>query len=507
MRYLAWPVTLALAVTIILLAIGLRWMAVEGSPGSTLSMALALLFPIGLAVVAWSALPPDRSNRAAGLATLALALALIGSLALGFGFHFGGAAFVSETEELRNLSRFFSLVRGEGSAGWGFVGLEGFFLGGDAATSAALQLFISQLPLIMATVLIAILGMPRRTPLVAIVLTGLFISAITFPLAGHWVSGGGWLAQLGGTLSLGHGVVDFAGTGLIFIVGGATVLAAAFVFGREEPPASETVADKKDFRPSAMPETQFPTLAGLGALLAAVGWIGLGLANPLYAEVSDVLDWPQIALNGLAGLAGGTLTAQLYSWFTSGRFDPLMGPRGALAGLVAVGAGAPFYPTWAALFIGAIAGLLLPLAVHIIDRFLRLDDITAAIASYLLPGIWGLLAVGIFANGRWGQGWNRTAGLPGQGVSGLLVAPGLQADRGQIAAQIWGVIALFALAFLLPWGIFKLAAWLSGLRRSTKTDTRRRESAAANPGSPSAAGDSRGTGSELEQIADADEGC
>ncbi|MGD9100805.1 MAG: hypothetical protein PVF45_10025, partial [Anaerolineae bacterium] len=213
--------------------------------------------------------------------------------------------------------------------------------------------------------------------------------------------------------------------------------------------------------PPSMPLAQSPLLAGMGALLAATGWIALGPVNPLHAQIGAVINWPLVALNGLAGLAGGALTAQLYSWLAGGRFDPLMGARGALAGLVALSAGAPFVPTWAALLTGAIAGLLLPLAIYTFDHALRLDNTPVAITAYGLSGFWGLLAVALFADGRWGQGWNGVSGPNGQGISGLLLAP--QADGGQLGAQVWGGLALFVLGFLLPWGLFKLLAGLSKL--------------------------------------------
>jgi Amt family ammonium transporter len=482
MGRIIWPVILALAATIILLGIGLRWAVEFTSIEARLSLALAFLFPIGLTLLAWSALPPDRSDSAAGLATLALALAVIGYFAVGFAFHFGGMAFINNDAELQGLARFFSLVRGNGSNGWGFVGLEGFFLGGDAATPTALRLLVSQLPLVTATVLIVTLGFPRKAPLGALALTGLIVAAVTYPLAGHWISGGGWLAGLGNTLALGHGTIDFTGTASIFLLGGATVLAAALVFGRRRSPRDETAPDS----PWRMPPAQFPILAGLGVLMAITGWLALGLVNPLYANTRDALNWYLIAVNGLAGMAGGAFTAQLYSWFTEGHFDPLMGARGALAGLIAVGAGAPFYPTWAALAIGAVAGLLVPLAIFVVERLLDLDDVTAAIATYLLPAFWGLLAIGVFADGRWGKDWNGAAGIPEQGVSGLIVARGMQPDGGQLAAQIWGAIALFVLGFVLPWGLFKLVAWIPRPRiprrsRALQTENGAAGYAATNP--------------------------
>jgi Amt family ammonium transporter len=500
MRRAIWPVILALVAAMLLLGIGVSWATETDAKGSTLALAMAFLFPIGLALVAWSALPPDRSDSAAGLATLAIALALIGYLATGFGFHFGGAAFVSDIEQLQSLSRFFSLVRGEDSAGWGFVGLEGFFLSGDAATPTALHLFIAQLPLVTAAVLIVMLGSPRKMPLLAVVLTGLIVAAVTFPVAGHWISGGGWLASLGRTLAFGHGAVDFGGAGSVFVLSAATVLAATLVFGRRGSTPGESEPSFK----AAMPPAQFPLLAGLGAVLAFVGWIGITLANPILAEASDVLNWSVIALNGLTGLAGGTLTAQLYSWFASGRFDPLMGPRGALAGLVAVSIGAPFYPTWAALAAGGIAGLLLPLAVYIVEKTLRLDDATAAIGGYLLPGLWGLLAVALLADGRWGQGWNQANGVAEQGVSGLIVAPGLQPDTGQLAAQIWGAVALFALGFLLPWGIYKLIAWTFRLRLPGKKRTHHRDLAVIGTLNPS--GKNQSPSGSLDGVVNTDDG-
>jgi Amt family ammonium transporter len=449
-----WPVVLALlAALILLLYVSLAWVEEAGSANALLTLALALLFPTGLTLLAWSAWPAERADKVATLAPLALVLALVGYLAVGFGLHFGGVAFVSDDEGLAELARFFSLARGDEGANWGFFGLEGFFLSGDTATRAALQLFVSQLPLVMSVVLIVMLALPRRTPPLAQLLAGLVASAVTYPLAGHWVSGGGWLAHLGQTLNLGHGLVDYLGAGAVFVCSGATALAAALVFGsRQEQPA-----------PDGLPPARFPLLAGLGALLAAVGWIALGPLNPLYAQTGEMFNWPLVALNGLAGLAGGALTAQLYSWAATGRFDPLLGARGALAGLAALSAGAPFVPTWAALLVGAVAGLLLPLAVYSANRWLRLDDVSVAIATYGLSGLWGLLAVGLLADGRWGQGWNGVAGLPEQGVSGLLVASGLQADAGQLGAQFWGGLALFAWGFLLPWGLFKLLAWFSGL--------------------------------------------
>jgi Amt family ammonium transporter len=473
MSRIRWPVILALVATVVLLRIGLVWADRVDTPGSVLNLAIAFLFPIGLTIVAWSALPPDQSDTATGLATLALGLGLIGYIALGFGIQFGGAAFISDHAELQNLSQLFSAVRGDEGARWGMFGLHGFFLSGGASTPMALRLFTSQLPLVAAVVLIVMLGVPRETPIAAVLFSGLFVAAITYPLAGHWVVGGGWLANLGSTLNLGHGVIDFAGSGTVFVLGGATVLGAAILFGQRQSGGAGRSANET----TSMPPARYPVFVGLGALLAVAGWLAVGLASPLYAERGAALNWPLILLNGLAGSAAGTVTAQLYGLFTTGRFDPLMGPRGALAGLAAISAGAPFVPVWAALVIGAIAGLLLPLAVFVVERVVHLQDNTAAISSYLLPGFWGLLAVSLFASGRWGKGWNGFASASGQGVSGMIVAPGFVSDAGQLAAQFWGGVALFALGFFIPWGGFGLLVLISQVRHRTEKDNQETEPA------------------------------
>jgi Amt family ammonium transporter len=485
---------------LILLWISSSWAAETESIGSALAQAVAFLFPIGLSLIAWSALPDDRSAEVAALATLGFSLAIIGYYVVGFGFHFGGAAFVSNDPGLRGLSRFFSLVRGSDSANWGIVGLEGFLLSGDAVTQSAIRLFLSQLPLLAASGLIVMIGLPRRMSLLAQLMTGMLISAITIPLASHWISGGGWLARLGNTLNLGHGLVDFNGAGTIFVTSGATILAAALVFGRHSRGSGDTVSNQA----TVMPPARFPLLAAVGALLAAVGWIALGLSNPLYAEAIDALSWPLIVVNGLMGLAGGSITAQLYSAFTTGRFDPLMGPRGALAGLVAASVGAPFMPTWAALIIGAVAGLLLPLTVYVIDRLLQLEDATAAIAGYCLPGAWGLLAVALFADGRWGQGWNGFNGPAEQGVSGLIVAPGLHVDTGQLGAQAWGAAALFALGFFVPWGLMKILAGLASWRPLRKDRTNQSQQATASILSP--ASERQSASSRFDRVVNMDDG-
>jgi Amt family ammonium transporter len=481
MSRVRWPALLALLAAGVLLWVTHRWLSQDGSVGSILALAMAFFFPTALLLIAWSALPAER---AAGLGSLALSLAVVGYLVCGFGLHFGGVAAISRLPGLQPLSRYFSLVSGSDSGHWGIAGLTGFFLSGDTATPAVIELFLAQLPLIASGVLIVMLALPRGTPALARLVVGLVAATLTFPLAGNWVTGGGWLANLGHTLSMGQGLVDFGGLGSLVLVGGASALSASLLFGRRSRPSGHSKG--RSVLSSGLPAAHNPMLAATGALLAVTGWIALALANPLLADLGATLNWPSILLNGLAGLAAGTIPAQLFGWFTSGRFDPLMGPRGALAGLIAVSPAAPFIPLWAAVLVGGVAGLVLSFAIYVVEHLFRLEDTTAAIAGYGLPSLWGLLSVALFADGRWGQGWNGVAGPFGQGVTGLLPARGLQADPGQLSAQVWGSVVLLAWGFLLPWGALKLVTAVLSLQRPRRSAAPDGESGHSSPLTPTA---------------------
>jgi Amt family ammonium transporter len=134
--------------------------------------------------------------------------------------------------------------------------------------------------------------------------------------------------------------------------------------------------------------------------------------------------------------------------------EPLLAVRGWLAGWVIASALAPFAESWSALMLGALAGLVVPLAMYIVERVLRLDDATAAVSVYGLPGLLGALAVGILADGRSGAGWNGIGAkeyllVNGQGVTGLVAASGFASDSGQITAQLVGIGAIMAFALVV----------------------------------------------------------
>ena len=414
---------------------------------------LGYLLPIGFFLLAWGGMEPERARRAAIQGLVALALATVGYFATGFAFHLGGAAVFSDRPGLGALDSIWSPLDRVRGLGWGVIGLKGFFLGG-ADTPQALALFAAYLPMAATAVLLPMMALFGRARGGWVALLGLLTGALLFPLAACWVWGGGWLASMGQTLARGHGAVDHAGSGVVYLLGGMVAWGALTALGREPPQEG----------PAEMPPAHFPLLANLGVLLVVVGWLGWSLSGPLHADGAR-LDAGRIAVNGSLALAGATLTSLFYCWLALGRGDSLMVARGAAGGLVALSAGAPFLPPWAALVVGGVAGLLVPLGVYLVDRVLRLADATAAVATAALPGLWGLLEVAFFADGRWGQGWNGVGAevyrtVIGQGVSGFFVAPGFLGDGpGQMVAQVVAVVAIGLLGFAGGWLTMAAARW------------------------------------------------
>jgi Amt family ammonium transporter len=325
---------------------------------------LGYLLPIGFFLLAWGGMEPERARRAAIQGLVALALATVGYFATGFAFHLGGAAVFSDRPGLDTLDSIWSPLDRVRGLGWGVIGLKGFFLGG-ADTPQALALFAAYLPMAATAVLLPMMALFGRARGGWVALLGLLTGALLFPLAACWVWGGGWLASMGQTLARGHGAVDHAGSGVVYLLGGMMAWGALTALGREPPQEG----------PAEMPPAHFPLLANLGVLLVVVGWLGWSLSGPLHADGAR-LDAGRIAVNGSLALAGATLTSLFYCWLALGRGDSLMVARGAAGGLVALSAGAPFLPPWAALVVGGVAGLLVPLGVYLVDRLLRLADAT-----------------------------------------------------------------------------------------------------------------------------------
>jgi ammonium transporter, Amt family len=366
-------------------------------------------------------------------------LGMIGFFTVGFALMFGSVTVpaIGFTEPLGAM-----VGLGEG---WGLFGTSGFFLTGGAYDVSILGFFLFQVAFMDTTATIPTGSMAERWKFSSFVWWGLFCGAIFYPLYGAWVWGGGWLSQLGSTMGLGHGAVDFAGSGVVHAMGGMAALAGAIVLG---PRIGKFDANGK---PRAIPGHDMP-MAILGTLILLFGWFGFNAASTFAA--SD-LRFTVVAANTALAAGFGATTAMVVMWRKFGKPDPSMSANGMLAGLVAITAPCAFVQPWAAALIGTIAGVVVVYAVLIVEHRFKIDDPVGAVAVHGVNGIWGLLALGLFADGSYGEGWNGIAG----GVTGLFYG-----DAGQLIAQLVSIATVIVFGFGLSYLFFSIQHRVQGIR-------------------------------------------
>jgi Amt family ammonium transporter len=288
-------------------------------------------------------------------------------------------------------------------------------------------------------------AMAERWRFSAFLVYAVFMSAVLYPLYGNWVWGGGWLSSLGLTFGLGHGHVDFAGSSVVHMTGGVTALAGTIVLG---PRAGRF---RRDGTVSAMPGHNLP-LAVIGTLVLAFGWFGFNAGSTLSATDPRLAT---VAVNTMLASSAGAFTALLYVWHFHRKPDIGMVCNGLLGGLVAITAPCAFVSPAAAVLIGVIAGGLVAWSVTALERRFRIDDPVGAVAVHGVCGLWGALAVGVFADGTYGAGWNGVAG----NVRGLIFG-----DPGQLAAQTVGVVTNLLFVFPTALLFFRLVDRVMGNR-------------------------------------------
>ena len=288
-------------------------------------------------------------------------------------------------------------------------------------------------------------AMAERWRFKAFFIYGLFMSMFLYPLYGNWVWGGGWLSQLGVNLGLGHGHLDFAGSSVVHMTGGITALAGAYMIG------PRIGKFRRDGAIGALPGHNLP-MAVSGTLILAFGWFGFNCGSTLAASDPRIAI---IAVNTMLASAAGALSSLLYLWHRYNKPDIAMACNGLLGGLVAITAPCAFVTPAAAVLIGTIAGLLVVRAVLELERRYRIDDPVGAIAVHGVCGIWGALALGLLADGTYGDGWNGVAGP----VTGLLFG-----DVGQFFAQLIGVTVNIVVVFGLSMLFFKIVERTIGNR-------------------------------------------
>ena len=421
---------------------------------------LGLLFPVGAVLLAASANREPETPPYGVYVLTAVALGITGSLITGFGLQFGGVAgLYPALGELSGLVGHWTPLAKALGSGWALAGASGFFLavGDDPGASA---LFVFQVSLLVAGLSVIAVACAGRVRPVSFASLVVLFAWLVYPLAGGWTWGGGWLSTLGETKDLGHGLVDFGGSGAVHLLAGMVALAGAIVWRRLPGFAAPTPPSL------ATPEAGSTSLGAAGALAMGLGWLALLAGSALLTGTS----LPAVVVNGLVAAAAGCAAALGYIGFTTGRADSAMAARGLVAGLAAISAGAPFVSPAAAFVIGAVSGLLVCVSTHVIAQWFRLDDPLAVISVHGFGGLWGLLAVGVFASGYVGAGWNGVGpkeylGSAAQGVTGLLPAGQLAADPGQLQAQVIGALAISVWALVSSWLLLKLT-WRPDLARA-----------------------------------------
>ncbi|MDR1058307.1 MAG: ammonium transporter [Treponema sp.] len=291
-------------------------------------------------------------------------------------------------------------------------------------------------------------AMAERTQFKSYLIYTCFISAFIYPISGHWIWGGGWLGNMG--------FHDFAGSTVVHSVGGWAALMGAAVLGprigKYVKGADGPVSVK------AFPGHNIP-YAALGALLLFFGWFGFNAASTGAATVGGGGIWSglnvsRVAVTTCLAASAGAVSSLIFSWIWFKKPDCSMTLNGLLAGLVGITAPCAVVSPGASIIIGLIAGVLVVLSVEFIDKVLKIDDPVGACSVHLSCGIFGTLAVGIWAD------------APEEGVLGLLHGGGLD----QLGIQALGVLTVGAWAGIVSLVLFLLIKASVGLRVTPKVE-------------------------------------
>ena len=358
---------------------------------------------------------------------------------LGFAIQMGGSAGNGNLGGLQPLASehtmsFFGKT-------WGVFGQSGMFLSGHAYDVGVMVIFLFQM-VFMDTALTIVTGAcAERWKFLAFAISSVLMGAFTYPLYGNWAWGGGWLSQLGTNLGLGKGYCDFAGSGVVHAVGGLSALAVALIIG------PRIGKFNRDGSANAIIGHDISAVL-IGCFILAFGWFGFNPGSTLGASAAGCLRIGSVAVNTMLAGCTGTFGALLYMWALKGKPDASMSANGLLAGLVAITAPSGFVDPTASAIIGLVAGVLVCLSVSFVENSLKVDDPVGAISVHGTCGLWGVLSVGLFADGtsNYGGAWNGVTGS----VTGLFYG-----DASQLVAQLVGISTLvgfvFGFSYALNW--------------------------------------------------------
>jgi Amt family ammonium transporter len=415
---------------------------------------LVMFMQPGFAMVETGLCRAKNANHTMMMNFMVYGLGLFAYWVCGFAIQMGGVGAVTNLGGGNPLSGEYT-IHLFGKA-FGLFGTQGFFLSGHTYDVAVMVLFLFNMVFMDTTTTIVTGAAAERWKFLAFAVSTLGLGALIYPLFGNWAWGGGWLSQLGVNFGLGHGYVDFAGSGVVHTIGGLTALAVAMIVG------PRIGKYNRDGSPNAIPGHDL-TMVIIGCFILCFGWFGFNPGSTLGASGNGALRISSVAVNTMLAGATGSFGAVLYMWIRYGKPDASMTVNGLLAGLVAITAPSGFVNSTGAAIIGLIGGVLVCLSVELVDRILKVDDPVGAISVHGVNGIWGVIAVGLFADGRsnYGGAWN---GVDGS-VRGLFYG-----DPSQLVAQLIGVVTLMGCIFTLSYLFNTLVDGLVGQRTSAAAE-------------------------------------
>ncbi|MGR3178091.1 MAG: ammonium transporter [Candidatus Anammoxibacter sp.] len=370
------------------------------------------------------------------------------------GFAFLGAGFLKKKNTLNYLSMSFMDFCAGAFVFWGigfaimfggshlaagldkgnaYIGYSGFFLAGEAYDVSTSSIWLFQMMFAVTASTIVAGAVAERFKFHTHLIYSIFICGILYPVYGHWVWGGGWLANL----PFGAGMKDFAGSGVVHGVGGLVALVGAWMvgprFGKYNPNGTSNVFPGHNM-----------SYVILGTLFLLFGWFGFNAGSSLAVTEFRVAI---IATNTFLSAIAGALTSIVGSYLETKKSDIIMACNSALAGCVSITASGAYVPPWAAVVIGVIAAFILRGSLDFIENRLRIDDPVGAISVHGVCGIWGLLSVGVFADGTY------------SGVEGLITG-----SAWQLLSQFIGCVTLVAWTIPISYLVFLLLKKTIGLR-------------------------------------------
>ncbi len=419
---------------------------------------LVLFMQAGFALLTCGLVRKKNAGHLMMLNFSAYVIAFIGYYICGFAFQFGAVG--GSPLSPGNLGGAPTLGH------WlipGFVGGSGFFLTGSAYDAGVNALILFEFVFMETAGYIIVGAICERITFGAFILCELFIGSILYPLFGCWVWGGGWLSQLGTNHNLGHGYVDFAGSTVVHAVGGFAAMALAVILG---PRIGKYGPDGK---PRAFPAHNIVFVV-TGTFILLFGWMGFNPGSTLGATDLRI---SVVAVNTNLAAIFGSAAAMLFWYAKFKKPDITMACNGMLAGLVAITAPCAFVSPTSAMIIGILAGLTVCWGVLFNDNVLKIDDPCGAISVHGYCGWLGGICVGIFADGKYGTGWNGTGATEYMGTKGanLLGVTGLIAgDTKQFVAQIIGSSVCVLWAFGLTFIVFKIVNSIKTMRVSAEVE-------------------------------------